>query len=373
MVRRYDLFTQDIEYAKIKYANKTGEPVRPKFNIDFAWLTWDLRFTTNIDLIDLFAGWSTLFRFLLDLHLNLDLHLDASEFDWHTIDLHNFFTPSYETISKAYYGVSKYGRSYYDPPRITIKNMERMAWQLSKHVTHHTEWRYKQKGKTLQDYMQVIKDMIVDVGVRDFFIDALKTTLAVAEAKILHSAYWGASIWDSATWVEETEKPHEIPVRDTEDFTTHVSCETDTIHENWWDISRWDYAYWHSVEPHNWEEIEEYLDKAIKDFHQRNTPQYQAPFMAERGHKITVHGGFEVIRKTYLMKRVSRILDDLGILPIQKPHYIAFIQELKYRNNKGFKKEKQWREMLTKEDIIKKYVKLGLDENILRNLSILVS
>jgi hypothetical protein len=361
-----------VEKLQWEAIEKMLEEWREKYFIPYGFVITEWRFDQVQDLIRLMAGLSIEYRFILDLYLNLNLHLDFSQFEFNPLDFKNYFEPPVEEIPKAIYGVTCYDNSIYDPEQVTSRSVERMAWDLTYKNVDRSLFTYKHSSLSIKNYMNAMKKALTDIDVAEYFQDALELILAVVEGKVLTGSYWGVSIWDGCTWTPTGSQISIIASRNPEDWKSITPMETEAVFENWWDVSTWDYAVWDVPTHVKFDEVEEELDNRIKAFHDRVDPVWQGVFHAQKQHEFHIEGGYHLITKTDLMKRASKVLGRYDVTSIEKVPYYAFLNELKYLQYDSGKLYKTWKKILTKEALIDKYVNMGLKREILEELSKLV-
>jgi hypothetical protein len=103
-------------------------------------------------------------------------------------------------------------------------------------------------------------------------------------------------------------------------------------------------------------------------FAQRVTALYPRIFMLQRVDQLHYKGGAEQLKMQFNIKRVRPILDKHGIISNFKGAYYAFANEVYYLGYDSHRLYKLWRRLVTKDDILQKYVKLGCQENVLREV-----
>jgi len=353
-------------YRKLKYVRKTAEPD--------AVVTTSWRFGEIADVKNLMIGLSVLFRSIADIILQFSFHFDFTQFEWNPVDFTLFtteeFQENYERTGKGYYDISLYDISYYDPPDVNIRNMERIMWELRYKTTDLKELKYRLAGETLRRIMNAYREMLKQKKVADWVIDAIELALSETEGKVLNCAYWGFAVWEGSPWSEEDK----IKFRSVNDWLTEIIGETINLYDAHWDIDRWDYCRWMDNQPYPerqevetiWtEEAEEYIDSTIEEFMLKTSPVWQGVFLLQRSDRMHMHGGYHQIKMQNVNALVKRICHRHGVPSTQVYSYIAFAHELLYLRYKGYRKYKQWREMTTPDDIIRRYASMGLDKHIL--------
>jgi len=330
------------------------------------------RFEQILDLLRLQIGFDILFRTLMDIYLQFNLHFDFTQFEWNPVDFTGFTLPEFklqfETIEKARYGISRYDYSVYDPEQVSPKQLERFAWEATYHLTHHREKRYRVFAKTVMDYLSTLKQVLARKGVADHYVDNIYRVLLKVEGKVLNTAYWGFAVWDGQVWASEDAYDQRI----SDDYKTERKCETINVYECHWDMDSWDYARWvdgHMSPETIWQEqIEEFIDEKVAEFHSKVEPAWQGTFLLQRHGRMHIQGGYHQIRLQNINSLVKRICRRHGVPVTQMYAYIAFAHELKYMTYEGFRKYKQWRKVLTADDIVSKYASMGLDKSILEEI-----
>ena len=368
-MRLYDPFgSQRGLERKKKYVEKTATPE--------AAVSVSHRFSQLKDFIDFRIGFESLYRLLMDIYLNFNLHLDYSQFEWNPINFLDFttglFQQGFEKIEKAKYGVSKYGEAIVDPEAVSPKNLERLAWELTYKATDRVTTSYKHRAKTLMDYLDTLREILVGRGLAQHYFENIGRVIAKVEGKVLNQSYWGFGIWDGTVWGEEDK----YTMRLADDWLSLVDVETINAYECNWDMDSWDYARWVDEEGDGetiWtEEVEEFLDSKIKEFQDRTEPTWQGVFFLQKLDQLHMGGGYHQIRLSGLIRRAKAILYRRGVDAIRVAMYIAFLNELAYLYHESSRKYKQYRAMLTKDDVIRKYERMGLDREILEELANLI-
>ena len=333
------------------------------------------RFEQLLDLIRQLIGYNVLLRFYMNLfgQLNLGFSFELTEF--FRIQMSQQFVPPLPGREKARYGISKYGLAYYDPTQVTGKELEYWCWDMSYHTTSHVVPEYRQRGLTVKSYIEVEKDLLKRLGIADYYVDALESCIAWAEGKVKECAYWGFACWDVSPWQEaKTTSPERYwyHVRSTKDWLTLIDLETITIIESNWEYSMWDYSIWTPEKVQVKPELEEHLAKTIEDFHRRVEPLWQAVFLLQRMDKLHHVGGYHQIRMQQLIIRVKDILCRLGVPVIQHHAYISALLELAYMYHDSSRHYKTWKKVLSPQDWLAKWTRMGLREDILRELASLL-
>jgi hypothetical protein len=332
-----------------------------------------LRLLGLLDWTYLSISFNLLFSMYLDLSFVIDLHFDFSYLDFFDINFTDMFNYSFETIAKGRWGSSQYDYFIYDPPDTSPKQLERFVWDLRKHTTETDVPSYKGSHWTLKSVINTQKDIMKSKHVADEYVDSLEETLAWAEGKAMNTAYWGLSIWDLSPWMPSPASPIVYDKRKTDDWHTIVPTETITVYESNWDRSHWNYARWTDLDLVPLLPLEETFRERVDAFHQRTgmVQQYGQPvlnqrvFMLQRREQYHTQGGHHQIVMQNLINNVKDILDQEGVIGELRLSYISYAEEIYYLKYQGHRQYKQWKALLTEDDIKLKYTNMGLDERVL--------
>jgi len=382
---------------KLRYVSQLASPE----GVDLSMGRWSFR----LEPIQISIGFNVLFRFLLDLHLTLDFHLEMPQFDLARFEFTppeileleaiyrppevpeafkqptKAFVPEIEEIPKAKYDISRYGQSIYDPEQVTGGNLERFIWTMRYKTTDKDFPFYKSTSKALIDYLAPNKDIIKGKGVKDEYVDGIIDLIALVEGKVANAGYWDFAIFDVSKFMEATSKASTFKLREPDgigkDWKTEVEYETETIFECHWDFARFDYSRFDVAALKIKPDLPDFLDAIIKDFHARSgqvkiteqgveykvlTPR---AFMLQRTEKYHWHGGEHQLKTQRIINEVKVLLNRRGVAGNQRMGYLSFAQQLAYLTYQPHKYWKRWRNLLTPEDLIYKFKKFGLREDIL--------
>ena len=81
-----------------------------------------------------------------------------------------------------------------------------------------------------------------------------------------------------------------------------------------------------------------------------------------------VQGGHHQIRLQNLKNHIKRMLNEKGVIAQFRMAYLSFAQELYYLKYEPHRKYKQWKKILTDDELVNKYVRMGCDKNILNEI-----
>jgi len=341
--------------------------------VDISLRRWEHR----LDLIGFNIGFNFLLRFILDLYLVLNLHFDWTDLDWWKIKFGDLFEPKIDHVLKARYGMTKYGMCIYDPQQVTSRALERWLWSLRYKMTCRDDPTWRHAGIPLKEEFRRFKDKLIELGVADFYADAMEEAMSIAEAKACNTTYVGFAIVGLSKVMPSSASTSAFPMRWFEDWLTEFPFDTVGLYENWVGYSRVGYSrvtglglsptdeLGHLFEDHLYEERTWKLTMPA-------SPEryfYPRTFMLQKTEPMHWTGGAHQLRMQEIINRVKGVLDRAGVLAMFRTPYLNFAHELFYIHHKGHRYYKQYRLVLTKQNVIDKYTKLGLDANILRSIS----
>jgi hypothetical protein len=90
--------------------------------------------------------------------------------------------------------------------------------------------------------------------------------------------------------------------------------------------------------------------------------------MLQRVDQYHYHGGTQQLKMQYNIKNIKPILDKHGVISNMRSMYYNFAHELCYASHDSHRLYKKWRKLVAEEDIIQKYIRMGCDEHILREI-----
>jgi len=337
--------------------------------VDFAMFRWAPMLEWTMDSI----GFNVLFRFMMDLHFRMDYFFEVIQFDYHPLEFEEYFVPEYEKVVKGIYGKTCYGMSFYDPQVVVAENIERMLWDCRHHTTDHDFPAWKMTSKSITDFIQVRKEHLTARGVDPDYVDGVVDVLALCEGKLMDSAYWDFSCWNINPWKEGTTYKRRSSV----DWETVMDVETEFIIEANWDLSRWDYGRWYAPYIRPKRELCDHLNDSVNDFHLRvgMREQYgvkvlgQRVFMYPRTERWLERGGYHQITLQGIIKRVKEELNRAGVIVAHRAGYLAFAQELARLRYFGHRKWKRWKEMITVDELKDKYIRMGLETQLVNRIA----
>jgi len=371
------------------------------FTTSLDWISLNmLRWEFRLPKIDLSIGFNLSFNFLLDFYLAVDLHFPFEEFDF---EMPNFVM-DWQPIPKAYYGKTKYNQGVYDPPQILWKDLARFIWNIRYQTTEKSVPYYKRVSQALKHYLETHKEILSKKGVSSGYIDAMLETLMKVEGKILHNSYVGFTVVGVAKVMQPIQRRRYKmalgKMRYTDDFKTERTVYTKFPYETQVNYARVNYA---RVIPRekvykekHLKPLSQNLAERIREFKMRasKTPitkgldvevrpeireitkhipppkhtLYQRVFFLQKRDKMKWEGGKHQARLQNIIEHVKPVLNKYGVHGNFRLGYIAFAKEYVYMHYKPHRKHKQWKRLLTEDDLILKYKRMGCDEQILREI-----
>jgi len=393
-----------IRYTPLERKKRYVDMLASEKGIDMAMLRWGSLLSEYFISI----GFNVLFYWDMNMHFNLDWGFDMSitDFvkDYMPEGFWDKFHPKVVTVKKAYYDISPYEESFYDPQQVETVDLTRFMWNMRKYTTEKDSPYIKKKGKALRKIIKQNKQFLVNLGVKEEFVDGLLGVLAKSETKLAESAYWDWGVFDISRFNDK----EKMDVRSPVDWETTLTCETHFMLESHFDHDRWDHAQFWDEElklyPEPKPRLPEILDQVIRDFQTRvgpiyvkglttippgsssgksshsSSPEipykvpvlYQRVFMLPRVKKYHYTGGKHQLKIQTIINRVKEILNREGVIANLRAGYLSFAQQLAYLKYKPHRRWKRWRRLLTPQDLIEKFVTMGFDKNILLKIKEIV-
>ncbi|MHA1593617.1 MAG: hypothetical protein ACTSXX_02640 [Candidatus Baldrarchaeia archaeon] len=338
------------------------------------------RWGAMLPFINLDLSFAVIFRILLDIYLNLDLHFDPESFEWHPLDFTDLWTVPMPKVTKAKYGESQYDASIYDPENVTGTSLERLLWDVRKKTTEKDSPFYKQTSKALMWHFDQIRDFLKKKDVKPEYIEAMFEKLILAEGLLTGGCFVGFMIVGlSRVGPRRSSAPYVI-ARDPRDLKTEVKAKGDYVYGPRVGFIRVGY-FRVGRRPEDRRikikrEVAEHVKKRIEEFRKRVGPVgppeakilHQRLFFLQREEKLHWRGGEHQLTLQRIINAVKRILDRHGIIAQFRLPYITFAKELYYLYYDPHRLYKRWKKILTEDDIFAKYKRMGLDEGILNEI-----
>jgi len=350
-----------------------------------------------IEWIYLSIDYNCLFRFLTDMFLSLDLHFDFGSFDWWDFDFSTGFNFEMFMVPKGVYGVTYYDNAYYDPPGISSKELENAVWDWRKHIAERDVPYFKKQDVALKDFIAITKDKLKAIDVGEDYVDEIESKLALVEGKVFNASYVGFS-FVGLQKVMPPEQPFTYyDSRIAQDWLTQVQLSSCAIYESHVGYCRVGYCRVSSKYLRPNPTMADRFLKQVEEFKQRSGlvptafpypgyppipygypvlyPSPYAPlevgvlyprvFMQARVDQYHMKGGHHQIELQLYINRCKRVLNDEGVIGSFRQTYTSYAQELAYLKYFGHTKWKQWKTILTADDLRTKYISLGCDGAIL--------
>jgi len=317
-------------------------------------------------------GFNITFRFLLDLFLSFNLHFEPNLMEWSPPDFFNYTTIPFKRIQKLVIGKTKYGEGIVDPPEVGVTHLERMVWTARYKSTDKGYGIERHFGSQLLFHLNTLKDYMVKYGVRDKYAEGMFEILSIVEGKMIRGAYVGFAVVDISKVLPRKSSKSTFNIRNPKDWKTYDTLKTVNVYECHVNYARVNYARVSSSKPFLKRELTQELYNRIKEFKERVNPEWQATFFLQRVDKFHYKGSGYVAILGKIYKDVKQILERHGVFGSVKMAYYSFARELYYFKYKGHKKWKYWKEILSEEDIKKKYINMGCDPTIIEEISRIV-
>ena len=374
--------TPKIELIIHTFEFRTGIPL--EFKIELPKINWVFNFTPLLNLYPLEfkfeipeVNWSFnyTFNYLLDLHIDHEWGLSEK--------------------NKAYYGKSKYGQSFYDPPNWNPEAFRKLIWDLRYKLTHYRRHDAKFTKETAKKWVEWVYDTLVKHGVAEHIAKSIAPTILEYEGKMLTSAYVGFALVGFARVMPKpsgkTFYYSKFSHRSPDDFYSTVTLDTITIVEARVGYSKVGYcrvapsskkirtlkdrSKYRLIDKSIADKLKENIERGRKQFEPQEIAnvRYQAYTISQIKHdtceKKKWRGGkHQILLQSNLIK-VKEILDRHGVVNFFRNAYYYFANEIAYRLYES-KRKKKWKKVLPSDDaIIEKYIRMGCDENILREIA----
>lgn len=384
---------------------------------DLDWISSNmLRWEFRLPKIELSIDFNVLFNFLLDFYLAVDLHFPWESFDFPSFDFDwgselgielpplPWEVIDWQKIPKAQYGITRYNESLYDPPEVTHTDLSRFLWNMRYHSTEKSVPYYKSISQALKNYFDTHKNILEAKGVRREYLEAMFETLMKVEGKVLNASYVGFSFVGLNKVMKSIERRRYRAgigkMRSTVDYKMELTFYTLMPYESYVGNSRVGYARVICTDKEFMRKylcpLSKTLEWLVKYFKMRSsktpiargldvtvrpevkeitkniTPPahtlYQRTFFLQKRRNFEWEGGKHQARLQHIIERVKQILNKYGVQGSFRLNYIAFAKEYVYMNYKPHRRHKQWKVLLTEDDLVEKYKRMGCDETVLREI-----
>jgi hypothetical protein len=369
-------------------------------------------------------AWETIYRTLLDMYLKLGFGFDWDDFDyppdeWNLPDYtppdwtppddwdwDNPFDPNDDAdeVGKAYWNKTNYNLSYYDPPEVTLRDVERFAWSQRYPISEKDTAEYKQQSLSLKKKWNAHKQAFKSAGVKSEYVDGIEDILSIVESRILRGFFVGFAV----VGISRVSKRHYLPdlfrarvdTRRTTDWKSTLDTESVLSWESivgWARVGYCRVGKWTMI-------LQKWVSDSIVgrvnafwlrsgfatqsqlsryggiDYYQYIPAQYagyvpaeiqtlwQRAFMLQRVDQYHYTGGKHQIKMQMYTKGIRAICDKHGIMANFRQAYTCYGNEILYLKHDSHKLYKRWKKLVTVDDIRSKYVTLGCDESVLREI-----
>jgi len=305
-------------------------------------------------------------RFILDMYLCLNAHLDATKFAFHKLRFWELFSPPWPPPPLKP-PVPDYIHHY----------IELLLWSLKyKHVTRETVF-YKTLGKALKTWYDTIRSILAYYRTPNYYIDLLFEILGVTLGRTDVSTFVGFAIVGVSV-VAPGKQYALLPTYNFEPVEIQVNALYD-IHVG---IARVGYCrVGIGSSPEIAPELVQHYTQEVDAARKRvglvpissQETMFPRVFYLPRVNRIKHIGGIHQVNLQTIINRVKQYLDQKGVVAQLRSAYIMFAEEIAYFPYRGHKRWKEYRDIMRKEDIIDKYVRMGLDKAILEEIATLVT
>jgi len=361
---------------KLKYV----ENLASDEGVELSMLRWE----SMLDEIMKNISFNVIFNYLLNIELSFNLHFNIPELDFEMpnfgdifIDLETGLTfNQIETIEKAKYGKSKYGMAIYDPEQVSSQPLHRMIWDLRYKTTDKDGATVKLTGEAIKEWINQLKEYLTQREVEDYYQDAMMEILALVEGKMSSVSYWDFAAFDVSVFSEKDT----FKSRFADDWRSEKELETVGVYDVQFDFCRFDYARFSDTYEHGTiavlQSLADELAKRIEDFQKRSgfveqygqKTIYQRVFFHQETDDMHWKGGHHQITLQNLKNHIKQMLNQEGVIAQFRMAYLSFAQELYYLTYTPHRKYKQWKKLLTSEELINKYKRMGCDANLLKKI-----
>ncbi|RLI32962.1 hypothetical protein DRO51_00580 [Candidatus Bathyarchaeota archaeon] len=370
-----DLWQRKFEWLK-RFANVEA--------IEQASVRWE----SLISQIDLSINFNVTLRYLLDLFLQFSLGFDFSELDFYNFDLlGSAFPPTYTEeekkafrVQKARYDETYFDLSYLDPENVTAQPLERALWDIRYKTTEKDAGFYKHVGETVKKYFDIVKQQLKDKKVLDDLLDAMEDILAIVEGKIFNAIYVDLWVVGVSRVPEESEHGQVFSFRIPRDWVNEDKAETRYGYEHHVGLMRvgafraldFNIEFPDELIQPLVQRLQEALDFLSYIEQYGYEVLYPRTWMLQKLERYKHGGGDKQVKLQRIINDIKPILDKHGIIGNFRNAYLTFAKEIAFKDYSGHRRYKQYKKVLTDEDIINKYKSMGLQENILEEIKLKV-
>jgi len=313
--------------------------------VNDAMLRWELL----IPLIHINIGGNVLFRLLMDMYMHLNLNIDPTEFQWHNLNFEKMFVPEF-------------------PPHWYTPNLGQLS---PAQIENYWKKHWYTALKIIWWFEKILKDR----GVEDIVLQLLRIIYTVCEAKCKITTYVGSAIVGVSTVM-----PTWIWMRSPYNFKDSYKVYPINIYENYVGFSLVGFARVISP-PYGGtmflsKDLADHIKSSVDEFRTRTgmvhgSPEqvlWQRVFLWQRYKRLHEKGGEHQLKLQSIIRKVKEICNREGVVAQARMAYIAFAEELAYLKYKGHRYWKHWKEILTEDEIVDKYKRMGCQLSILNKI-----
>ena len=313
-----------------------------------------------------------------------------------------------DTLSKMIYDDTWYDLCYYDPPELALVDIERFAWNQRYHVSEKNTLEYKKMSLALKTLLEANKDALKNANVNPDVVNMTEDIATMVESRILRGFYVGFAIVGLSR-VADKHLPQylfrtKVPTRMIIDWKTIVNSESVVAHEaivgfarvGYFRVGDWSMALHNAVSKEAVAKINAFWQRSgMVEAGQLSTygglgyqafgyegvygayagylsQKYQVlnqrVFMLQRVDQYHYAGGHHQILMQSYIKMVKRICNKMGVIGVLRATYTSYAHEIYYQMYEGHRLWKQWKRVVSVEDITNKYVQMGCDIAVLNKI-----
>ena len=345
---------------ELKFADVFAQPTM--------WRIW----SSMWELIRFWIAYNILYRYLLNLWEVLYLHWNWQAFEWPRLNFPEYAVPPLLAIEKGRYGYTRYGYCVYDPEALEYRNAERAVWDMRYKVTKAQAAEYNYTSQTLKQHFTWLTKVFEDHGWAWHVPAAIEDMFAEVEGKLLNAAYVGFTLVGLGKVCAPKHSLSKHVMRDWRDWKTEVEVQTTFVFENHVGFSRVGYARVITPTIYFKKDVSDLLVKLIDDFCARAEPLARAVFYIQKSDDMKREGSRHQGLMQIVINRVKDLLNKRGVFGILRRGYIGFAMEYMYYLYKGHRRYKRYKAVLTEDEIMEKYIRMGLDADLLREIAWIV-
>lgn len=332
------------------------------------------------------------FNFLINLNLNFDLVLDPDVVN-QIAQLYLDYGFEFEKVEKGYYGISRFGRAYFDPPDITPNDLISIAKEIRKKFLNDIGYEYRFSNETMNKIIESLSTILDKHNISPIFVRYMINKILIAESRLRYNSFVNFAVVDYSIVLTPTGGSTGIAImglRSPDTFKEELFSECNTPFDTVVEMAIVNISHVnldrellyteYGAEKNELmlpeslvNELSENIDKGrlylgAVDILVGNQKISYLPARHRQLYnkdKIALRGGIHQAKMQNVINKVKAILDEEGIAGVERLNYISFANELLYLNHKGVRKAKQWKRSISADELIEKYISLGAKEDTL--------